>query len=351
MASPFAWAVAMTWELVNSQARMVRNVGWGIFWTLVWGVLAVALLAIALSNFDRLLGRVEEGSARLSHGARSRSQNVSSAIYVGWVLLTLIAAILTLPGLGPFVNGVLVWGGLLLVSVKAALSMAEDRLSGAVEAARHAGYSTFHIAFAKWLGIGRFVLPLALLSLLTVLGRREPDFALWRGMVLMVVYVISAGGTFAALGLALGARLPTGWAVTSSIALYTYCSLNWVMTSWTFPPADDGLWLWIGSPLVGVGVVTAELMGVPSLGIYNLFWVIAWMAVHNLAAAGLLAATSAILERGAAQHSEESPLLRLARRPSVEGIKRCESNTGKVGRDRKFTNCGRCGLLTIAMHS
>jgi hypothetical protein len=65
-----------------------------------------------------------------------------------------------------------------------------------------------------------------------------------------------------------------------------------------------------------VAVLTSELMGVASLGIHNLYWVIVWMAVHSLAAAGLLVATSAILERGAVRPSGDSPLFRLARRPS-----------------------------------
>jgi hypothetical protein len=107
----------------------------------VWGGLAIALLAIALSNFDRLLGRVEDGFSRLSHGARSRSQRVSNAICMGWVALTLIADSLAPPAFGPIGNGILVCGGLLLVSVQAALSMAEDRDNGALDDARRGGFS------------------------------------------------------------------------------------------------------------------------------------------------------------------------------------------------------------------
>jgi ABC-type transport system involved in multi-copper enzyme maturation permease subunit len=315
MASPFVWSAVVTSELIHWHLGM-RNLGWGILWTFVCGGSAIALLVIILSNFDRLMGRVEDGPARLCHGTRSRSQRVASAIYVGWVALTLIAAILTLPGSGPVVNGILICGGLLLVSVQAALSMAEDRGNGALEHARGGGFSSFQIALAKWLGSGRFVLLLAFLTPLVVLCRREPEFAAWQGMVLMTAYVISAGGAFAALGLALGARFPRGRAVMLSVALGTAFSLGWVISSRSFPPGADSIWLWMGSPFVGVAVVTGELMGIRSPGIYNLYWLILWIAGHALVAAGLLAATSTILQRGAAEPSGDSRLLRLASRPS-----------------------------------
>ena len=51
MASPFVWSGQMTWESLNSRSGTIRRLGWAIFWTLVWGGLAVALLAITLSLF------------------------------------------------------------------------------------------------------------------------------------------------------------------------------------------------------------------------------------------------------------------------------------------------------------
>jgi hypothetical protein len=63
-------------------------------------------------------------------------------------------------------------------------------------------------------------------------------------------------------------------------------------------------------------VVTGELMGIRSPGIYNLYWLILWIAGHALVAAGLLAATSTILQRGAAEPSGDPRLFRLASRPS-----------------------------------
>jgi ABC-type transport system involved in multi-copper enzyme maturation permease subunit len=260
----------------------------------------------------------------------SRLGRIIMALYVALAAVFSFGVILSnSPSVAAWVNGFQVFAGLLILSVTAATSLAEERVRGSLDVLMTTPISTRQIVLGKWLGTYRMVPAFAILPaliviggvgmntekwpmvglfvayvlcagaavtglglvmamwcsrlgravaltvtiyvlvavgwffvalmlfapnqegsamaspflwsavitwelrLLIVLSRREPDFALWRGMVLMVVYVISAGGTFAALGLALGARLPTGWAVTSSIALYTYCSLNWVMTSWT----------------------------------------------------------------------------------------------------------------------
>ena len=41
MASPFVWSAVVTWELIHWHLGM-RNLGWGIFWMLVWGGSAIA---------------------------------------------------------------------------------------------------------------------------------------------------------------------------------------------------------------------------------------------------------------------------------------------------------------------
>jgi ABC-type transport system involved in multi-copper enzyme maturation permease subunit len=316
MASPFMWALGVTWESVDSQTKIVRHLDWGVFWTLGWGGLAVALLAMTVLRFDRALGRVEDATLRLSHGARTRVQSVSSAICVGWVVFMIIASCLGPHGAGPFINGALVGGGLLLVGVQAALSIAADRDNGTLDDAWRAGFSTLGIVLAKWVGIGGFVLPMAFLSPLIVLCQNEPVFAAWQGMVLLVAYVICVGGTFAALGLAMGARFSQGWAAALSVVVGTVFSLGWVTLVLVLLPGADSRWLLLGSPYVGVGVVTGELMGVPGRGIYDLYWVIAWMAVHGVAAVGLLLATATILERGAIRPMGDFPHFRSARRPS-----------------------------------
>jgi hypothetical protein len=61
MASPFFGPGEIAFELYNSRGIDDNHLGWLLFWTIVYALLAAGLLFATLGTFNACLGRVEAG--------------------------------------------------------------------------------------------------------------------------------------------------------------------------------------------------------------------------------------------------------------------------------------------------
>ncbi len=63
MASPFLLAGGLAADLCGP-GDVHEHIGWALFWTVIYGLSAVALLGVTLLTFNHDLGRVEYGLPR-----------------------------------------------------------------------------------------------------------------------------------------------------------------------------------------------------------------------------------------------------------------------------------------------
>ena len=195
-----------------------------------------------------------------------------------------------------WVNGLQVSVGLLLLSVTAATSLAEERVRGSLDVLMTTTLSTRQIVLGKWLGTYRVVPPMAILPALVVFSSGEGDAKLWPGVVLMLAYVLSAGAAVTSLGLAMATRYSRlGRAVGTTVALYVLITVGWLFVSmFVFSPGELGPAM--GSPFFFAGIMTIEQSN--SVVFSDVFgWGTFWVIVSTSAAAALLTITLIIFDR------------------------------------------------------
>src|SRR5262245_14351700 len=120
-----------------------------------------------------------------------------------WVIVeALNRALPGAPGIGGVISGVHVSAGLLLLSISAVTSLAEERQRGSLDMLLATPLSTRSIVLGKWWGAFRGVPPLTVLPVLIAAAMAtHTGFAL--GPVLIGVLVVAYGAAITSLGLAL----------------------------------------------------------------------------------------------------------------------------------------------------
>ena len=163
---------------------------------------------------------------------RSRPSRWASVVIAIYLILSLSFSVLAVCETGGrsaiFVNGLQVAIGLLLLSVTAATSLAEERVRGSLDLLMSTSLSTREIVLGKWLGVYRTVPLLAILPTF-VIGTLsfERDAGPWWA-VRMFIYVLCAGAAVTSLGLALATRLSRlGQAVGTTVSLYVVFTVGW----------------------------------------------------------------------------------------------------------------------------
>jgi ABC-type transport system involved in multi-copper enzyme maturation permease subunit len=235
---------------------------------------------------------------------------------------------------GSLVNGFQVGAGLLLLSVSAATSLAEERQRGSLEVLMATPLPTRSIVWGKWLGAFRVVLPLLILPV-TVGIALSLSTGRWWGVAVLAALILAYGAAITSLGLALAtwsARM--GRAVGLTVGLYVVLSVGWVPLSvlvFGEGPGSNGDGVAAGSPLMGV-TVYSELLGdlAPqdewlSQSLWTGFWTIA----HSGVALALLLATLATFNRCLGRIDE----------PTIMDL----GESGREGLARRVVN-----LLTLA---
>jgi ABC-type transport system involved in multi-copper enzyme maturation permease subunit len=147
--------------------------------------------------------------------------------------------------------------GLLLLSVSAATSLAEERVRGSLDVLLSTPLSSRSILAGKWWGTFRqtghvLVWPAIVAGLLLAQSGRWISYLLLMGLILSYSAVITS------LGLALATWVSRlGRAVALCVSTYVVFSIGWViLVILFFPTANTGISFVMGSPLYGAAFAT-----------------------------------------------------------------------------------------------
>lgn len=204
--------------------------------------------------------------------------------------------------LGVVVNALQAGTGLLLLSVTAATSLAEERQRGSLDVLMSTPLPTRSIVWGKWCGAFRAVPPLLILPAAVTAAIAAPTRHSW-GAALVAALILACGAAITSLGLALATWVPRmGRAAALTVGLYVFMGIAWIplsMIAFGDGPNDDGPGVAAGSPFLGVGLLCTMLGGngpsheLASQALWTLFWTIAYGGV----ALALLLATLATFNR------------------------------------------------------
>jgi ABC-type transport system involved in multi-copper enzyme maturation permease subunit len=232
-----------------------------------------------------------------------------------WVVLAYVnmtGAVRGEPEMVGMMNMVQVSVGLLLLSVGAATSLAEERVRGSLDVLLCTPLSSRTILAGKWWGAFRKVLhvviwPALTAGLLVLQDGRPGHYLLLLGLVL------AYGAVITSLGLALATWVSRlGRAIALCVTAYVVFSIGWaVVVAILYEPDPFGLYLAMGSPLFGTvfgTFVTSSSVHMPpstsavEIGSAMLVWII----VHSGIAAALFMAALASFDRCLGRVSETS---------------------------------------------
>ena len=192
--------------------------------------------------------------------------------------------------------------GLLLLSVNAATSLAEERQRGSLDILMSTPMSTRSIVLGKWFGAFRAVPPLLILPaiLSLFLATRTERFG---GVILLLALILAYGAAITSLGVGLAAWVPRlGRAVGLCVGLFVGMTIGWIVLSAVLlsggPQGEGSIGLMAGSPLMGVGLITALLGESGPREEYGpaLAWVKFWTIAYAGVAIGLLLLTIATFD-------------------------------------------------------
>jgi ABC-type transport system involved in multi-copper enzyme maturation permease subunit len=229
----------------------------------------------------------------------SRWMMLVIVVYGGLCLLFSVLGMLwagTAGEAGAVVNGFQVAVGLLLLSVTAATSLAEERAHGSLDLLLSTPLSTRQIVAGKWLGGFRSVPLLAILPALLIWAENYvAESGRWWLCPMMIAFVLCAGAAITSLGLAMATRFSrVGRAIGLTVSVYVLITIGWVaLVSIAYgPPAQR---LILASPMWWSAMATMEagmIRGHPMFG-GTFFWVI----FYALAAVAIFLATLSSFER------------------------------------------------------
>jgi ABC-type transport system involved in multi-copper enzyme maturation permease subunit len=228
---------------------------------------------------------------------------------------------------GGVISGLQVSAGLLLLSVSAVTSLAEERQRGSLDVLLATPLSTRSIVLSKWLGAFRGVPPLTVLPVLIAAAlATHTGFAL--GPALIGGLVVAYGAAITSLGLALATWLPRmGRAIGLTAGLYVVVLIGAIPVGTILfgkgpSGARDGFAS--ASPFWGVGFSSAMFGGTAGPGHEiekQAAWLVFWIVAYGLVAIGLLLATLKTFNRCLGRIDNrlpaEQPFPRPARKPAT----------------------------------
>jgi ABC-type transport system involved in multi-copper enzyme maturation permease subunit len=228
---------------------------------------------------------------------------------------------------GAVISGLQVSAGLLLLSVSAVTSLAEERQRGSLDVLLATPLSTRSIVLSKWLGAFRGVPPLTVLPVLIAAAlATHTGFAL--GPALIGGLVVAYGAAITSLGLALATWLPRmGRAIGLTAGLYVVVLIGAIPVGTILfgkgpSGARDGIAS--ASPFWGVGFSSAMFGGTAGPGHEiekQAAWLVFWIVAYGLVAIGLLLATLKTFNRCLGRIDNrlpaEQPFPRPARKPAT----------------------------------
>ena len=186
--------------------------------------------------------------------------------------------------------------GLLLLSVTAATSLAEEHVRGSLDLLLSTPLSTWQIVVGKWLGAFRAVPLLAVLPALVIASAdymangKQPWLC-----PLMIAFVLACGAAVTSLGLAMATLFPRlGRAVGSTVAIYVLVSVGWCFLAAVMYGSDSQKLLQ-ASPLFWTFLATMEAQRNRMQDV--LLAQTLWIIFYVLGAAALLLSTLSMFDR------------------------------------------------------
>jgi ABC-type transport system involved in multi-copper enzyme maturation permease subunit len=229
---------------------------------------------------------------------------------------------------GAVLNGLQVAAGLLLLSVSAVTSLAEERQHGSLDVLLATPLSTRSIVLGKWWGAFRGVPPLTVLPVLIAAAlATHSGFAL--GPALIGGLIVAYGAALTSLGLALPTWMPRmGRAIGLTAGLYVVVTIAAIpVGTILFGKGPSGVrdGFAAASPFWGVAFSSAVFGGTagPRHDIEKQAgWLALWIVVYGLVASGLLLATLKTFNRCLGRFDGLAPGGRLFPRRAHRGMKR-----------------------------
>ncbi len=284
--SPFMCAAAIAYQVsVNTDPDYLA---WATIATVIAAWFAVEALASTLISFDRRLGRVGDGTTTLLR--QSLRMRILSGIYLG---LTVLLCATTRDGdlLSLFVAFQFTLGTFLAVA-----NAASSHERGAVERGsvplKSEGIPAARMIVLRWLATSRLLSPAVVLSCIMCLlfnTRGNSGAFLWRGMPVLIGYMLAVGAAAVSLGVALRVWSPRLRSpVLCAIVAWAIVNAGFLVFSSIVPgdPLRRGLAL--GSPFYGVWTL-AEAITVRNLHPFQRVGLaIGWTIAFAIAAAHLM---------------------------------------------------------------
>jgi ABC-type transport system involved in multi-copper enzyme maturation permease subunit len=230
-------------------------------------------------------------------GRPSRWMMLVVIVYGGLSLVfTGLAMLWTGGQSGAIVNGFQVAVGLLLLSVTAATSLAEERARGSLDLLLSTPLSTRQIVVGKWLGAFRVVPMLVILpALLISVEIYVADTQNWWLGAMMIAFVLCAGAAITSLGLAMATRFSrVGRAIGMTVTVYVLVTVAWVPFAVLMygPPSQR---LILASPMFWAMMAT---LGAGPIRIQPLFaGAFFWIIFYALCTAAVLLTTLTSFDR------------------------------------------------------
>jgi ABC-type transport system involved in multi-copper enzyme maturation permease subunit len=228
------------------------------------------------------------------HRARpSRWSSWVGVLFVVTAILSSLAAIAASPSTFAmaWVNGLQVSIGMLLLSVTAATTLAEERVRGSLDVLMATTLTTREIVLGKWLGSFRLAPLLAILPTIVVLCGDHSKWFYLPTVLLTLAFVLACGAAITGLGLLMAtvcSRL--GRAVALTVSLYVLVAVGWLFLGSLVlrGPSDEGFMM--ASPFFYAGELAADLCA-PNQTRAHIGWAIFWLFAYSFAAFWLLVAT------------------------------------------------------------
>jgi ABC-type transport system involved in multi-copper enzyme maturation permease subunit len=208
--------------------------------------------------------------------------------------------------------------GLLLLSVTAATSLAEERVRGSLDVLLSTPMSTHSILAGKWWGTFRQVGPILFWPAVVGLFLIPPDGS-WLSYLLLLLSVAAYVATITSLGLAVATWVSRlGRAVAICVTVYVVFSIGWpILIASLFSPEPRGRSLVLASPAVGAFAATSMISPDPLPDWRGAFIAASatWILIHVGTAWALFAATVSTFDRclGRMPETEEPPRPRIPR--------------------------------------
>ncbi|MFO0956847.1 MAG: ABC transporter permease subunit [Isosphaeraceae bacterium] len=207
-------------------------------------------------------------------------------------------------GVGAWVNGLMVSVGLLMLSVSAATSLAEERVRGSLDVLMSTPLPTLEIVSGKWLGTARLVPFLGLLPFLVVVPRivspanGHTSIGMAVSAIVLTCLILAQGLAIVSLGLGLATWIPkVGRVVALTVSAHVMMTVGWLFIGLLLFSHQNFEGIGMASPFYGAGNLTfwMEQGGGPREWIVE--WGAGWAVVYAGVAAGLFFATLSTFNR------------------------------------------------------